>query len=222
MKVLFAIKTCWKYRQRREAQRLTWLPELANWATDHLFISGWPERLGPTGPFQSAVENEKYVLSVKCADDFSCIGPKVKAACQMMIAKSYDLLVVLDDDTYVVPERLINLCRQHYDEKVDVTAFFRTQPVHYPQGSAYILNRRAASILLNSKRLDEKGPDDVLVGEALLASGQLLTVKHTNQLHPGPDWRLVTPLKNNDVATTHKCLPRDMISAHYEWLHSNA
>lgn len=223
MKVLVAIKTCWKYRQRREAQRLTWLPELANWATDHLYFAGNPPRGGPTQSIQAAMGGEKYIYPVvKCNDDFACIGPKVRAACWWMLSKSYDLLVILDDDTYVVPERLINLCREHYDKHYDVTAFFRTEPVHYPQGSAYILGKRAATILASSESLNERGPDDVIVGEALLASGQLLHVHHTNQLHPGPNWRAVTPLRDNDIVTTHKCLPRDMILAHYEWLHSNA
>lgn len=217
MKVLVAIKTCWKYRQRREAQRLTWLPELSSWATDHLFIAGQQPRNGLT-PFMS---DEKYVLSIQSDDDFSHIAPKVKAACQTMLAKAYDLLVVLDDDTYVVPSRLIDLCRDHYDEEADVTAYFRTDPIHYPQGSAYILSKRAAGILLRrAVSLDKKGPDDIIVGQTLIESGQLLKAKHTNRLHPGPE-RTVTPLKSNDIVTTHKCLPREMIAAHFDWLKSN-
>lgn len=220
MKVLVAIKTCWKYRQRREAQRLTWLPQLADWATDHQYFAGRPA-MTPTQSIQSAVGDEKYVYPVmKCDDTFGCIGPKVKAACWWAMTKNYDLTVILDDDTYVVPERLIEMCRVHFDEGRDVTAYFRTDPIHYPHGSAYILSRRATGILAVSDALLEKGPDDIIVGQVLLASRQLLKVHHTNQLHPGPQV-ITPPLKNNDIVTAHKCLPHDMIAAHFDWLKSH-
>jgi hypothetical protein len=222
MKVLVAIKSCWKYKERRDAQRATWLPELVNLATDHLFVvgrHGWtrPTREKPYVSQTNNLHGEEHMHIIDADDDFPHIAPKVKAICQHAIATEYDLLVVLDDDTYVVPSRLMELCRQHYDNRFDITAYFRTDP-QYPQGSAYILSQRAMSILAASKTMLERGPDDVLAGRVLLKHS--LQVFHTNQLAPGPT-RLVTPLKNNGVVSTHKCLPHEMIAAHKDWINSN-
>lgn len=220
MRVLVAIKSCWKYRQRREAQRLTWLPKLADWATDHLYVVGRHPSTGAVTKLSDIIDGEARMFIHPESDDFTHIAPKVKAVCRRSIARDYDLTVILDDDTYVVPERLIALCREHYDGRFDITAHFRSEPSHYPQGAAYIMNRRATLILASSHVMDRKGPDDVLAGLAFGQSPNALSVWHTNKLQPGPQ-RLVTPLKSNDVVTAHKCLPHDMIAAHFDWLTSN-
>ena len=216
MSTLIAIKSTWRYADRRAACRETWCRDLLP-GQDYKFIVGVHQDLKPYRSIIDGVvaaakaKQETDLLKFPVSDKFDQIAPKVKHACLYAIQKGYHNLVIVDDDTYVRPERLARLCL--VDE--DIIGFLREDLVgYYPQGSCYVLGPCAIRYLAVSKELDGVGPDDVLVGKVLCK--HLTTINHTNEINPGPMWYKM-PLKDNAVVSTHKCLPKIMRSVHKAW-----
>ena len=99
MKPLVLLKSCWKHRARRDAQRETWLPAL-DWC-EHLFLVGQHGQINPR-PFApkdhlSNMTGEPNMLVLDVPDDFKNIGPKVRAACAWAITREWERLVIMDD-----------------------------------------------------------------------------------------------------------------------------
>jgi hypothetical protein len=213
---IVAIKSCWKHTERRLACRSTWLPSLPY---PYKFVVG---RHAPALPFGSVTDSlygEPDVISFNVPDEFKCIGPKVVRMCQTAVECEATQLVVMDDDTYLVPGRLTALIGAMLDNGADVAAFMRQDP-HYPQGAMYVLGPKAYKIIAACPwEVLAPIPDDVLVGKLL--EGHNITVYHTENINPGPNWRAGVPHKrDNLVISTHKCLPADMKAVHTAWMNS--
>ena len=201
MRALTVIKSCQRYIARRQAVRETWLP-LLDW-TEHLFVIGGPGN----------VREDDVLHLPNHADDFPNIAPKVAMACRWAVGRGYDYVFVCDDDTYVRPLRLESAVPvgSDYVGYLRDGAGFGTP---YIQGSAYWLSRRAAEIVAYSTYMVNGVIDDGAVGQALL--GQVHFV-HDDRYEPGPIWNQRYPRRDNDLVTTHKCLPGDMRAVHQLW-----
>lgn len=222
MKILLAIKSAWRHKDRREACRKTWLQNLDRDVFDYTFICGrhdWtPPREGK--PFVSRFDSmygETDVSVYDVPDEFKQIGPKVHAIVSDSLRRLYDYVVILDDDTYVRPERIPGLILE--SRGCDIIAFFRHDPPnHWPQGAFYIIGPRAMSALSHSEELKRVGPDDVLAGRALMG----LNGYHSNKIVPGPcpNASAIGPQGLNDIVSVHKCLPDMMKKTHDAWVMS--
>lgn len=217
MNTLVLIKSAWKYRDRRDAQRETWLPDLT---VPHLFIVGRHGQVNPK-PFAprdtlSNMYGETDMLILDCADDFRNIGPKVRAAMQEIIKRQFDMLVVVDDDTYLRPERLQEFVEENADgDYLGFTRFeFNSDRPTYQQGACFVLSREAVAILADSDELSKGFPDDPPTGRAL--DGKVIW-RNTARFYPGPNTD-VWPTADNDLIATHKCLPGVMQEIHKRWI----
>lgn len=204
-KTAVAIKSCRKYSARRMAVRQTWLPELD--CAEFFFIIG-------DGPDDV---NERDLLQCAVSDAFTNIAPKILCACLYALGENYEHLVVLDDDTYVRPDRLAACGYQLHD----YMGFLRVGPlgynddIPYAQGSAYTLSARAMEYIATATNIMVPGViDDGAVGRALVDKVPFV---HNWNFEPGPFWHNRFPAPTNNIITTHKCLPDEMVQAHAAW-----
>ena len=202
-KVLIAIKSCHRYAERQQAQRDTWL---TGCAVDHLFLVG----NGPACPMFDCGR-----LHCPGSDSFADIAPKVWYACKQALAAGITNMFVCDDDTYLVPERLLN----SDFEKHDYVGFVRnhcTPP--YLQGSSFWLSERALRFIAAQPEKMHNGiPDDVAVGRCLYGNVPFVHEHRFSVGDPYPQqdkW----PALHNDVISCHKCLPDVMRKVHEHWL----
>lgn len=214
MKILLAVKSCWKHEPRRQAVRETWLPE-AHCLFDVKFFVGDHEPLKPFAGRTQMLTQEKDVVVVPWNDDFKNIGPKIATASMVGVQDGYDRVVIVDDDTYIQPTRLWTVAS--WIEDNEVLAYMRPE---YPQGACYAMGKKAFNIIAGAPTMWEPGPDDLAVGRALRIYPGIDCI-HTEAFNPGPNWRAAYPLRDNHVIATHKCLPADMKIVHQEWLRSH-
>jgi hypothetical protein len=206
--LLTLIKSCAKHSARRAACRATWLqsPLYRNW-WDYRFV---------TGPGV----NESNVLSFQEPDDFKSIAPKLCRAFEFAIRNGYTNALVLDDDTYVRPERIDTSGW----ELVDYMGYLRigklayNNDVPYAQGSAYVISARGMGFAIRSGLMVPNVIDDGALGRALIDKVHFV---HNNNFEVGPN-RDRLPLAGNNILTTHKCLPGVMEQVHAAWERSGA
>jgi Galactosyltransferase len=224
IKTLVAIKSCWPFKERRDACRQTWLPDL-NWADYKFFVGKHaprkpPKLFMPWGDPCESLYGEQDVLAFPVDDGFRNIAPKIMLLMRYALQNKYSQIVVVDDDVYLRPERL-----KEFVEKVqmqyDYVGWERTGDQHYMQGSCYYVSCLAAAALAVSARLVDGIPDDVAVGKALEG--------HYCWLHPDQFWPGAVPapiLASNNLISTHKCSsghgPKSnlMHTIHDAWLKS--
>lgn len=212
MKILVGIKSCWKHKERRQACRDTWVPDCP-WP--YRFYVGAHKPLKPFGSLTSNLTGEPDIQCEAIPDDFKNIGPKIQRMCQWAVEEKATYLVIADDDTYWRPERALKLIKRTHQLHADVSAFMRCDPT-YPQGSFYILSPCAYAVLAAHPQLDAPGPDDVLVGR-ILEAAKTIVWHHCVEIHVGPLWPMLQPRPDNEIVSTHKCLPSDMRHAHELW-----
>lgn len=218
--IYVAIKSCWKNKERRDACRQTWLVDIDGSDWDYHFWLGQHEWRRPDTnfPYASRMSNiwgEPDIKILPVADDFKHISPKVQAAAQYAYARpGFTHMVVCDDDTYLRPERVDLLAAGADEVGADIVAYCREDP-RYPQGSFYIVNRKAMLALASDKQMQNSGPDDVNAGDVLTRAK--LLYGHTAKINPGPNWNNDQPLTTNTTVSTHKCDPLAMVTAHQMW-----
>ena len=196
------IKSCWRNRDRRQAIRDTWLTQLDRTWADYCFVLGShePDRL--YGDPCSNRWNEPDLKIYPEYDGFRQIGLKLQRAFQEIV-QSYEKVVVLDDDTYVLCSRLREVVETV--QPGDYVGFLRNGAgswgnMRYMQGSAYVLGNAAAKICSVAACLKEVKPDDVATGEALEPYD--IQFRHEERFHPGALWNPF-PFQEG-LITTHK------------------
>jgi len=181
---LIAIFTCQAYSDRRAAIRDTWMD------ADACFVSGAPIH-GPD------------VICLNVPDGYADLPQKTFATVQYAVDHGYDLLIKVDDDTFLWPRP------DYISEFAKHDCLCHVRPNNgspYPQGGCYSLNRRAMCAVLAHPELFTTGLEDVAVGKALAAEGIALT--HTERIkttvlfgHPAT-W--------NNIIAAHCCPPNEM------------
>jgi len=197
VKAAVAIKSCHKYADRRAVQLATWIPQLD---TDFFFIIGGPAPVGTDFLYCNAL-----------SDSFTDLAPKVLCAVEYALESNVTNLCVLDDDTYVVPPRLMKCGFHHFDYLGFVRNYGMTP---YMQGSCYWLSERAMERILKHRDYMTTGvPDDVAVGRCLYGEVPF-THEHrfaVGEPYPEPDrW----PHADNETVSCHKVSPQRMLCVH--------
>lgn len=157
-RILIAIKTCFKYKHRADAQRATWVPEVRG--ADVKFFLGEKRGYVP--------QDDEVMLSVD--DGYLALPAKAKATFQWSLDHGYDYLFHCDDDTYVRPERLLASGFGAYDYVGRLRGPSGTWPAPYCSGFAYWLSRRAMQVVVGAQ-FDNDHADDRQIGNALNAAG---------------------------------------------------
>jgi hypothetical protein len=165
------------------------------------------------------------------SDDFPDIAPKVQAGCIYALENDHDCAVILDDDTYLRPDRLFWALKSYESHYLDYVGFLRVSGIEYnsnmvyAQGSCFYLSFRAMEWVADStemrasRRQSKPGElgdyviDDGAVGKALYHK---VYPVHDDRYSPGPI--AVFPRPSNELISCHKAhTPEIMQQAHAVW-----
>lgn len=201
MKVLVAIVSCHKNKQKRDWQRQTWLPELK---FDYKFF------LGKLGLVPRQEEESVVILPV--GDNYTSLPEKILELIRWARNNGYDKLLKLDDDVYCRPERL----QPPEGDYVGHAYGHR----HYCSGAAYWLSAKAMDAIL-AKWYRRTNAEDYCVGYSLERAGIKPTEDHRYRV----GWKSLPkdvgenefPHPENDTITFHMYFPQFMIQMHNDW-----
>jgi len=153
MKPLIAVVTCEKFRSRADAQRQTWVPLIR---ADVRFFLGKQDR--------DPLPDEVFL---DVPDDYHSLPQKVRAMNQWALANGYDKGLKLDDDTYVVPDRMMAAVPTQ-----DYVGFLNaTPPKPWCSGFCYWLSERAMRIIAAAEIPAGEWAEDRWVGGVLYDHG---------------------------------------------------
>jgi len=159
MKTLIAVVTCRARRKQADALRATWAQGL----DDVVFFVG-------EGP------NLAGEVALAADDSYKGLPAKVKAASRWALDRGYDAVLKVDDDVYLVPERL----RRAGLERYDYAGNFRMHngdghPYDYCSGFCYWLGPRGLRAVAEAP-LTEDTMEDRWVGQVVARLRPLPTV----------------------------------------------
>ena len=159
MKIFVAIKSCHQYYHRADAQRETWLKHLPP-EVDYKFILG--KSLLPTKRMPRPDE-----LHLNVSDHYYGLPEKIQAACLWIVAQGYDYAFFCDDDTYVVPERMLAAVPVGKDYVGRLRGPSGNWPAPYCSGFAYWMSAKAMKIVAETT-IGLDPIDDRMIGNALM------------------------------------------------------
>ena len=169
MKLLVAIKSCMRDRARgaHDAIRNTWGSKVQG--ADVVFFVG-------ASPLNVFLEDDEDSLPV--VDNYDSLPFKTREILRWSIFHGYDFTFLCDNDTFVIPDRLMSIGFEGYD----YSGKFNRQPgrrFHYADdrgtypdiycwcsgGFGYFVSRRAAELVVASE--PKVWAEDMYVGQVL-------------------------------------------------------
>jgi len=165
VKVLIALLSCWKHRERRDAQRDTWIRDLVYIprGVEYRFF------LGRNSGMEWIRDDE---TALDCPDDYVSLSQKTKAVMRWIDERGYDFVFKADDDTYIVPARLLASGFEAFDysgslEENGPNSHCPFEVIPWAQGGAgYWTSARAVKILAEHM-IDLKHAEDAATGRTL-------------------------------------------------------
>lgn len=222
MKILIAIVTCHRYRERAKAQRDTWIPDVAPAAlatghnVDVRFFLGRPDK-----PHTLQADE----VQVDADDGYLGLPEKTREVYRWALAQGYDFVFKADDDSYVVPSRLLTSGFEQHDYSGRLRGPSGRYPAPYASGFGYWVSARAIRILAEAS-IDGTLPnerhqaEDRWVGNTLQSAGI--------ECHPNI-WHVVVkssknkvcfmeaPREGNEVIVACEFEPNVMHRVHQQW-----
>jgi hypothetical protein len=161
MRKLIAVVTCddFRFRERANAQRETWVPEIKN--ADVKFFLGRTSRNS---------DSDEIILDVD--DGYKELPAKVQGVCRWALDNGYDYIFKTDDDVYINVPSFETLSPAPYDY---VGRFRGPSDPHHPwdyaSGFGYWLSRRAMQIVVDSPLDEAEWAEDRWVAKVLQQAG---------------------------------------------------
>ncbi len=199
MQLLLVISSCHLYADRREAQRTTWIKRLPPWISYFFFVGRGPALAEPD------------TVQLECGDGYDDLPCKSHAVFNYCLEhkEPFDWLLKVDDDTYLVPERV---SQAFFDAQAEYIGSDCCYTDHYATGGAgYFLTHRLVAYLANCACPDGKDGEDGWVGARLREIGVPLywtpllhhscRFLHVQRMWPGP---------RNNLITGHYIMPEKM------------
>jgi Galactosyltransferase len=210
-KILIAIITCHKFRNRADAQRGTWCQQVLG--ADVRFF------LGAGG---QAERPDEVLLDV--SDVYLELPQKCRATFEWALDHGYDYVLKCDDDVYIQPDRLLQSDFQH-DYVGRLSSSLNGAPKEpYASGFAHWVSRKAMEILVLST-IDDWA-EDRWTGKVLSAADIRLlqddryvvinAIDKRNLPATGKDG----PLRSNDYIAVCELEPPMMEQIHRQWMDS--
>jgi hypothetical protein len=150
VRLLIAVTTCHARRRQADAQYFSW----AKGVGDVRFFLG-----------EGKSEDVRDVI-LPVDDSYQGLPAKVKATMSWARSNGYDAVFKVDDDVYVVPERLYRAGYERFDYVGNFRAGNGGYGHAYASGFAYWLGSRAVSIIADAP-LTEDTFEDRWVGNTL-------------------------------------------------------
>lgn len=161
VKILIAITTHQGNRVQTALLRRLWTQRVKG--ADVVFFYG--------GPSCEVLHDE---LRLDCRDDYLGLTDKARAIYWWAYHRGYDYVFDVDDDTYVIPERLLKSGFEQYDY-IGRTATATGEPditgTDYASGGPGVwISRKSLEILVNAPPTNDTA-DDRWLGQTLRANG---------------------------------------------------
>lgn len=209
MKVLIAVITCHKYRERADAQRATWVKDAPPGADIRFFLG--------KGPAGYKARPDEVVLDVP--DDYYALVIKVQAMCRWAHAHGYDYVYKSDDDAYVQVDRLLESGFAAHDYVGRLRGPSGGWRAPYASGLGYWLSARAMEVLAGA-RIGNHRAEDRWAGNTLCDAGircfadYRYAVVASKRNFPSAQ---EGPRQGNDIIAACEYDPRAMTRVHEAW-----
>ena len=106
VKPLLAIRSCARFLARAESLRETWIPEIPADLNYRLFFGRLPGQ---------EISKLSHAIMLDCGDEYKDLPAKTRAICRWAVEHDYGPIHMIDDDTYLRPERLLAaIPAEHY------------------------------------------------------------------------------------------------------------
>jgi hypothetical protein len=196
VEIIVGICSARSTRDRRDAVRETWL-SYPQEGIECLFFVGGGETL--------AGEPDTVVLS--CPDGYEELPEKVLSFFRHCLdCYDFEWLFKCDDDTYLALDRLRDLL----DLGAELVGNDHLDVRGAPSGGAgYLLSRRMVELLVRQPDLSLRGPEDIIIGEAVIRLGA--GFRSSERLWSSND---KFPARDNNMITSHWCSPGRLRTIH--------
>ncbi len=175
--IFIVVESCASYADRRKACRATWCRHVKA-PIKYFFFIGNNDPLGCT----SIKEDEPDTVILPCKDDYMSL-PKKTFSCFKYALENYDFkyLFKCDDDTFVVPERLL-----HLSEPKDIVS--NSWLNQLSGGAGYFLSRDCVQRVVNECQIKMPAvwAEDLMVQE-ILTERFHMEIRMTPEFHWGTD-----------------------------------
>lgn len=165
MRLLIAVVSCHKFRERADLLRHVWVPDVRD--ADVRFFLG-----------RGHGEPKPDEVWLDVADDYRSLRQKVQTVFGWAVAQGYDAVFKTDDDVLVLPDRLVKIfVRRDYVGRVrgpsrenDAPRIYGPNESSFCSGFGYWLSRKAAGIVAEAPDNGDWA-EDRYVGNVLARSG---------------------------------------------------
>lgn len=193
--VIVAVLSCCKYKDKRDAIRATWKPDLPD-NVECLFYVG-----------AGTCEKSNDLIQVPYADDYDNVpGKQLMFYRWLLVNYDFEWLFQVDDDTYVAPDRVT----MYLDSRADMVGYmFSRQNFH--GGVGYFIHRSLLTKMVNNDHmLQLRGNGDINFSRLAVLlkcnsrNVRLGTIKATGD----------TPVNDKRLITTHYVSTDQQVTIH--------
>lgn len=240
LRILIAILSCHARPELPNAQRETWLKDIAAFPVDYRYFLGRlpqqqaqppqdPRRAPVYQPSEAKLRPAPDQIYLDVADDYDSLPLKTQAMLAWAYHRGYDFVFKCDDDTYCRVDRLLDSGFEKHDYSGfrKMSPYFGKPEIAYAQGGAgYWLIRKAIEFAIceeSDKRSElvtrklRGGPEDINVARILKAAN--IPLFNDVRYRSNMDW---IPEPGNDFITCHKCTPEELKQIHQKFKPSAA
>jgi hypothetical protein len=219
LKILIAIKCCHARQDFAEASRQTWIKKIPSGIDYRVFYGHGQHELKP----------DEVQLDVP--DGYLDLCTKIHEMIRWTYDHGYDFLFQVDDDTYVLPDRLFLSDFRSHDfvggESFGIDEYqriFRYVGGVNASGPGFWLSRKSMEIVLRYPRPAHANPDEPWLGWVLRTNGT--RVKQTPRLgcygnipKDGGHYEFVncTLPEEKEIIAEWEYGPQEMLAIHREW-----
>jgi hypothetical protein len=209
MKTLIAVTSCHAFRDRADAVRATWGPEVSPETADIRYFLGAGE----------AKHDNEVILD--CPDGYHYLSQKTQLIRRWALTHGYDYLWKIDDDTYVRPERLLG----NGFAAVDYVGRLRGPSGNYAgpycSGFCYGLSKKALELLspidwaANDDFSEDRWTGNKLLSFGITPHNESAFVVQSSKMNAISGRE--APLTGNSVIAACEYSPPDMRRVHAEF-----
>ena len=209
-------RRCTSQTARVEAIRATYLKELQKLGIDYKFFYGTQPRIPRQTTRNKYIKPEPVILRealpdevfLECGDNYTQNPQKMKAIIRYALDNEYDMLLRIDDDTFLWPERLLTLDADYVGAGMPTEK--NPNPEFHPGGCLF-LSSHAMRVIHGSNI--SNCADDVWIGKVMkqnhVRMDYITTSDGRSAIHNewGEGYAVSPMLDTTELISAHSCMP---------------